>query len=88
LKYFVVAVLPLSARSRPHPLSRLTAALHGQGIGTAPKRRIVDVARSRKLSRLVRSVLRDNTRMMQLVHDFAFAPEDSGDDEATVVLRL
>ena len=62
--------------------------LHGQGLGTALMRRIVDVARSRKLSRLVGSVLRDNTRMMQLAHDFGFLAENTTDEEATMVLRL
>ena len=62
--------------------------LHGQGLGTALMQRIIDVAGTRRLSRLVGSVLRDNVRMMQLAHDFGFATEETRGDEATMVLRL
>ena len=62
--------------------------LHGHGLGTALIHRIIEVARNRGLSRLVGSVLRDNTRMLRLVREFGFVAESARGDEVTMVLRL
>lgn len=62
--------------------------LHGHGLGTALVHRIIEVARSRGLSRIVGSVLRDNTRMLRLVHELGFVAENARGDEVTMVLTL
>jgi acetyltransferase len=62
--------------------------VHGHGLGTALMHRIIEVARGRGLSRLVGSVLRDNTRMLRLVREMGFVAEDARGDEVTMVLRL
>ena len=62
--------------------------LHGHGLGTSLMHRIIEVARTRGLKRLVGSVLRDNARMLHLVRDLGFAAEDARGDEVTMVLTL
>ena len=64
------------------------SGLHGHGLGTALMHRIIDLARERGLSRLVGSVLRDNTRMLHLVRELGFVAENARGDEVTMVLRL
>jgi acetyltransferase len=62
--------------------------LHGHGLGTGMMRRLIEVARQRGLSRLVGSILRDNTRMLHLVRELGFVAEDARGDEVTMALRL
>jgi len=62
--------------------------LHGHGLGTILMHRIIRVARDRGLSRIVGSVLRDNTRMLRLVRELGFVAENARGDEVTMVLRL
>jgi acetyltransferase len=64
------------------------SGLHGHGLGTALMHRIIDLARERGLTRLVGSVLRDNTRMLHLVRELGFVAENARGDEVTMVLRL
>jgi acetyltransferase len=64
------------------------SGLHGHGLGTALMHRIIELARDRGLSRLVGSVLRDNTRMLRLVRELGFVSENARGDEVTMVLRL
>jgi acetyltransferase len=62
--------------------------LHGHGLGTALMHRIIEVARGRGLSRIVGSVLRDNTPMLRLVRELGFVAENARGDEVTMALRL
>ena len=62
--------------------------LAGQGLGSNLMQRIVEVARQRGLSRLVGSVLRDNSRMLHLVRDLGFVAETARGEEVTMVLTL
>lgn len=62
--------------------------LHGQGLGTLMMRRIIAVARSRGLVRIVGSVLRDNARMLTLLRDLGFNATASAGDEVTMELQL
>jgi acetyltransferase len=64
------------------------SGLHGHGLGTALMHRIITLAKERGLSRIVGSVLRDNTRMLRLVRELGFVAEDARGDEVTMVLRL
>ncbi len=64
------------------------ADMQGQGLGTALMRRMLDVARDRRLSRAIGSVQRSNGQMLQLLHAFGFAIEPVGDDEALATLHL
>jgi acetyltransferase len=64
------------------------SGLHGHGLGTALMNRIIELARGRGLSRLVGSVLRDNTRMLRLAREQGFVAENARGDEVTMVLRL
>jgi acetyltransferase len=61
---------------------------HGHGLGTALMHRIIEVAKARGLTRIVGSVLRDNTRMLHLVRELGFVAENARGDEVTMVLRL
>lgn len=62
--------------------------LQGLGLGHALMARIIEVARERGLSRLVGSVLRDNTRMSRLVRELGFVAENARGDEVTMALTL
>ncbi len=62
--------------------------LHGHGLGTILMRRIIAEARTRGLSRLVGSVLRDNSRMLRLVRELGFVAENARGEEVTMVLVL
>jgi acetyltransferase len=62
--------------------------LHGHGLGTVLMRRIIAVARERRLGRIVGSVLRDNLRMLHLAREHGFVAESARGDEVTMVLRL
>ena len=64
------------------------SGLHGHGYGTEMMRLIIETARERGVSRLVGSVLRDNTHMLHLSREFGFVAEDARGDEVTMVLRL
>jgi acetyltransferase len=61
--------------------------LQGQGLGTALMQRILDVARQRGLSRVIGSVQRNNTQMIQLAKEFGFAFDSIDGNETTMVLR-
>ena len=62
--------------------------LHGRGLGTLMMRRIIALARTRGLERLVGSVLRDNSRMLRLLHELGFVAAETTGDEVTMVLRM
>jgi acetyltransferase len=62
--------------------------LHGQGLGTAMMHLIIAAARARGLSRLVGSILRENSPMLRLVRELGFVADDTRGDEVTMALRL
>jgi acetyltransferase len=61
---------------------------HGRGLGTLMMHAIIDHARNRGIGTVTGSVLRDNSAMLTLMHEFGFAIGQAQGDEVTVRLPI
>jgi len=61
---------------------------HGKGIATELLRRLIDVARERRLERMDGIVLRENKGMIALARELGFEQQRSPDDPAVVIMSL
>jgi acetyltransferase len=63
-------------------------AWHNRGIATELLRRLIDIARSRRLVEMEGRVLRENKGMLALIEDLGFEQQPSADDPYTVRVAL
>ena len=61
---------------------------HGKGIATELLRRLIDVARDRRLDRMTGVVLRENKGMLALAEELGFKARSSPDDPQVVIITL
>jgi acetyltransferase len=61
---------------------------HGKGIATELLRRLIDIARDRRLEEMVGIVLRENKGMIALAKDLGFDQQRSPDDPGVVIMTL
>ena len=61
---------------------------HHKGIATELLRRLVDIARDRRLERMDGIVLRENEGMLKLAHDLGFEQHEEPDDPQIVYVTL
>jgi len=61
---------------------------HNKGIATELLRRLIDVARERRLERMDGVVLRENKGMIALARELGFEQQRSPDDPAVVIMSL
>ena len=63
-------------------------AWHGKGIATELLRRLIDVARDRRLDRMTGVVLRENKGMLALAEELGFEERADADDPQVVIITL
>jgi acetyltransferase len=61
---------------------------HGKGIATELLRRLIDIARDRRLEEMVGIVLRENKGMIALAKELGFDQQRSPDDPSVVIMTL
>ena len=61
---------------------------HNRGIATELLRRLIDIARDRRLEKIDGVVLRENRGMLTLAKELGFERQASSDDPHTVVVSL
>jgi len=61
---------------------------HNKGIATELLRRLIDIARDRRLERMDGAVLRENKGMIALAQELGFESQPSPDDPAVVIMSL
>ncbi|MDH3758248.1 MAG: GNAT family N-acetyltransferase, partial [Gammaproteobacteria bacterium] len=61
---------------------------HNQGIATELLRRLIDLARDRRLEEMVGIVLRGNKGMIALAKELGFEQQRSPDDPGVVIMSL
>ena len=61
---------------------------HGKGIATELLRRLIDIARDRRLEEMVGIVLRENKGMIALAKELGFDQQRSPDDPSIVIMSL
>jgi acetyltransferase len=61
---------------------------HGKGIATEMLRRLIDIARDRRLEEMVGIVLRENKGMIALAKELGFEQQRSPDDPGVVIMSL
>jgi len=61
---------------------------HGKGIATELLRRLIDIARDRRLEEMVGIVLRENKGMITLAKELGFDQQRSPDDPGVVIMTL
>ncbi len=61
---------------------------HGKGIATELLRRLIDIARDRRLEEMVGIVLRENKGMIALAKELGFDQQRSPDDPSVVMMTL
>jgi acetyltransferase len=61
---------------------------HNKGIATELLRRLIDIARDRRLEEMVGIVLRQNKGMITLARDLGFDQQRSADDPGVVIMTL
>ncbi|HSN51499.1 MAG TPA: bifunctional acetate--CoA ligase family protein/GNAT family N-acetyltransferase [Woeseiaceae bacterium] len=61
---------------------------HGKGIATELLRRLIDIARDRRLEEMAGIVLRENKGMIALAKDLGFDQQRSPDDPGVVIMTL
>jgi acetyltransferase len=61
---------------------------HGKGIATELLRRLIDIARDRRLEEMVGIVLRQNKGMIALAKELGFDQQRSPDDPSVVIMTL